>query len=81
MRATLTRIGNSRGIRIPKPLLEASGIVDEVELDVQDGRLIVTPIVHPRASWEAAFVSAAAPDDEVFAEGLPNRFDDEEWTW
>jgi antitoxin MazE len=82
MRATLARIGNSRGIRIPKPLLEASGIIDEVELGVEDGRLIVTPVPHPRAGWEAAFAAApAAPDEETFADDLSNGFDDVEWAW
>lgn len=81
MRANLARIGNSRGIRIPKPLLEASGIVDEVELGVEDGRLIVTPVPHPRAGWEEAFAAHPVPDDEVIGEGVRDRFDDEEWSW
>lgn len=82
MRANLARIGNSRGIRIPKPLLEATGIVDEVELAVEGGRLIVTPVPHPRAGWEEAFAAHPAPEDEeVFGEGIRDRFDDEEWVW
>ena len=41
MKTRIVRIGNSQGIRIPKPLLEASGIQGEVELKVEDGRIII----------------------------------------
>lgn len=43
VRAKIVRIGNSRGLRIPKALLEACGIRDAVELSVEEGRLIVRP--------------------------------------
>ena len=36
MKAKLIRIGNSKGIRIPKPILEQTGISDEVEMEVFD---------------------------------------------
>ncbi len=46
MMTTLVSIGNSRGIRIPKPLLSLSGIVDEVELFVRKGeiRIVAVPV-------------------------------------
>lgn len=74
----LVPIGNSRGLRIPKPLLEASGLVDEVEITIEPGRLIVTPVRHARAGWEGAFAGAES-DDELAP--VTNRFDEEEWTW
>lgn len=45
MLTTLISIGNSRGIRIPKPLLSESGLGDEVELQVKKGeiRILAAP--------------------------------------
>ena len=39
MKTRIVRIGNSRGIRIPKPLIEQAGLGDEVEISVKDGSL------------------------------------------
>jgi antitoxin MazE len=47
-------VGNSRGIRIPKKLLEEMGSPEAVSLDVKDGVLIVAPVDHPRKGWEDA---------------------------
>jgi antitoxin MazE len=80
VRTTITRIGDAHGIRIPEPLLEACGIVDEVELKVEGGRLVIMPVVNPRAGWEQAFADADQ-GNEVFGEGVRNRFDEEEWAW
>ncbi len=82
MKAELVRIGNSRGIRIPKPLIEQCGFREIVELRVENDRLIVSPDRKPRAGWREAFRAAgsAIPDDVVLPD-FPNAFDDEEWTW
>lgn len=46
MLTTLIPIGNSRGVRIPKPLIYESGLSDQVELQVKKGeiRIIAAPI-------------------------------------
>ena len=46
MITTLVSIGNSRGIRIPKPLIAESGLGDEVELQVKKGeiRILAAPV-------------------------------------
>jgi antitoxin MazE len=83
MKARIVRIGNSQGIRIPKPLLEQTGLRDEVQLEVKDGELIIRPADRPRQGWEAAFRSMAqAGDDSLLldAEGL-SSWDEEEWEW
>ena len=75
-------IGNSQGVRIPKPLLEQSGLSDEVELDVQEGRIVIQRVAEPRAGWEAAFRKMAeAGDDELLDERTSTECDEEEWTW
>ena len=83
MKIALVRIGNSRGIRIPKPLIEQCGFGDTVELYIEQDRLIIAPDRPPRQGWKAAFARAgsSASDPSLF-ETLPqNEFDAEEWTW
>ena len=55
MRARIVKIGNSRGIRIPKPLIEGAGLEDEVDITVHDNSLIISPASHPREGWDEAF--------------------------
>ena len=43
MKTSIIKIGNSKGIRIPKPLLEESGLMGTVELKVVKGELRITP--------------------------------------
>jgi antitoxin MazE len=82
MRANVIRIGNSRGLRLPKPLLEQCGIGEVVDLAVQDGRLIVTPLRRPREGWAAAAQSAAAHgDNRLLDPETPTAFDRAEWEW
>ncbi|HEU5314905.1 MAG TPA: AbrB/MazE/SpoVT family DNA-binding domain-containing protein [Chloroflexota bacterium] len=82
MRASIVRIGNSRGLRIPKALLEQCAIGDEVDLSVEDGRLIVSPHRRVREGWaEEARAMAASGDDRLLDAASSTRFDDAEWEW
>jgi antitoxin MazE len=82
MRAELVRIGNSRGIRIPKPLIEQCGLGETVELRVENDRLVISPERQPRQGWHEAFRAAGlALRDEVLLPEFPNAFDREEWKW
>ena len=83
MKLALVRIGNSRGIRIPKPLIEQCGFGDTVELHVEEDRLVIAPDRSPRQGWKEAFAAAGSTaHDALLLEGLPaNEFDAEEWTW
>lgn len=82
MRVQLTRIGNSRGIRIPKPLIEECGLEDEIELRATPQGLVISPLRRPRAGWHQAFAKDATNDNELFLRNVPpNRFDREEWKW
>ncbi len=79
MKARLVRIGNSRGIRLAKPVLEQAGLEDEVEIRVEPGALIITAAVSARAGWaEAAGKYGPAP---LLDAPSATRFDDEDWTW
>ncbi len=83
MTVEIVRIGNSRGIRIPKPVLEQCGFEDTVELRVENNRLIIARGHRPREGWEDMFRAAAsANQDELLLDTLPpNQFDREEWRW
>lgn len=44
MKAKLVKIGNSRGVRIPKALLEEAELVDDIELTVVDGDIRISAV-------------------------------------
>jgi antitoxin MazE len=79
MKTRLVRIGNSRGVRLPKPLLEQAGLEDEVEIRVESGVLVIAPVSTARAGWAEA-AAKFGPDGLLDAPSA-TRFDDEEWSW
>ena len=82
MKTDLVSIGNSRGIRIPKPIIEQCGFGKAVELRVEKGRLVITPERRPREGWAEAFRAAGPEADEILLDALPsNAFDRDEWKW
>ena len=83
MKTGLVRIGNSRGIRIPKPIIEQCRLGDTVELRVEKDRRVISPERVPRQGWDEAFRAAGpAASDKLLLESLPpNKFDREEWRW
>jgi antitoxin MazE len=83
VRTRIVRIGNSRGIRIPKALLEESGLSDEVDLRVQDGTLVIAPVDQPRRGWDEAFAAMALAGDDGLLDAAVTTtdFDEESWEW
>ena len=84
MKTRIVRIGHSRGIRIPKPLLEQTGLSGEVEISVQDGSLVIRSAHKPRAGWATEFKRMAERGDDVLLdEESPSmtRWDEDEWEW
>jgi antitoxin MazE len=78
----IIRIGNSRGIRVPKVLLDQAQLPEEVELVAEPGRLLITAARRPRAGWaEAAEVMHERGDDRLLDRPTKTRFDEEEWEW
>ena len=81
-RTRIVRIGNSRGIRVPRALLEQADLPEDVELQAQPGRLIVRAARRPRAGWaRAAQEMRERRDDGLLDESTPTRFEQDEWTW
>jgi antitoxin MazE len=73
MTTRIVRIGNSQGIRIPKLLLEQTGLCGEVEICAQDDTLIIRPARRPRPGWADAFrVMARRGDDALVDDEVSN---------
>ncbi|MDD5706871.1 MAG: AbrB/MazE/SpoVT family DNA-binding domain-containing protein [Kiritimatiellae bacterium] len=83
MRTTLIPIGNSRGIRIPKPFIEQCGLTEQVEMDVQDCMILIRAPRQPRTGWGAAFARMARAGDDKLLDDQPTstRWDEEYWQW
>jgi antitoxin MazE len=83
MKAKIIRIGNSQGIRIPKPLLEQTGLGADVELEVRDDEIVIRSSRVARAGWAASFEKMAAVGDDALLDGdvAGSEWDDSEWTW
>ena len=82
MRVSIVRIGNSRGLRIPKAILDQCGIDDAVDLVVEGDRVVLRPLGRTRAGWgEVAARMAERGDDRLLDPETPTRFDDAEWEW
>jgi antitoxin MazE len=81
-RSKVIKIGNSRGIRIPHALLEQAGLTGEVEMIVEENKLIIRPVPSPRFGWEAQFTTMAEQgDDQMLDQTTPTRWDEDEWIW
>ena len=78
----IVRIGNSRGIRVPKLLLDQAALPDEVELRAEPGRLIVSAPARARAGWAAKARAMHRRDEDVLLDGgTPTQFDETDWQW
>ena len=82
MKTRLIQIGNSRGVRLPKLVIEEAGLDDEVELQVREGAVIIRPLRAPRSGWEdAARALRSSSGDLLLDPPTPTHFDEEEWEW
>lgn len=83
VKTRIIKIGNSQGIRIPKFLLDQTNLGDEVELEAQEGHIIIRATHSVRSGWEEQFqLMAEAGDDHLLDEELLlTVYDEEEWEW
>jgi len=82
MKTRLVRIGNSRGIRLPKPLILEAGLEDVIELEVRVGAVVLWAAKGPRPGWAEAARALREREGEVLLDPpAPTRFDEEEWEW
>lgn len=80
MEISIVKIGNSKGIRLSKTILERYNIKDTVELIMEKGYLIIKPKESPRRGWEKAFKKMGdEQDDELLIDDIFYDEDLEEW--
>lgn len=80
MEVSVIKIGNSKGIRLSKTLLDKYNIKDTVEVILEKGQIVIKPISRPRKGWEKAFKNMAENGDDRLL--INDVFDDEnleEW--
>lgn len=82
MKANIVTIGNSQGIRIPKILLDQSGLSGEVELEVCEEGILIRRAQKVRGNWSESFRQMAENnDDELLDEFAPTNYAKERWRW
>ena len=85
MKAKLIRIGNSQGVRIPKPLIEESGITEEIEMVLRDNEIVLRSADKTRKDWELSFRKMADQGDDVLLDQKEvektSDWDESEWEW
>ncbi len=82
IRTQLIKIGNSRGIRIPKTLIDQVKLGNEVEIAVQRGELVIRPVSRPRRGWDERFrVMAEHGDDQLLDKPVLTKWDRSDWVW
>ena len=83
MRARVIKIGNSQGLRIPKPILEQTGIMDDVEIEVEKNQIIIRPVKNAREGWDAVFKRMGEKGDDglIIDDSMSNSWDEDEWQW
>ena len=82
VKTRIIKIGNSRGIRIPKLLIEQVGIGTEVEIAVEKDQLVVRSTSSPRQGWDAQFRAMAEHgNDRLLDTPVLTEWDSSEWKW
>ena len=84
VKTRIVTIGNSKGIRIPKPLLEQAGLEQDVELELRGDELVLRPVRPVRHRWDDQFKAMAAQGDDRLLDGdtvALSQWDEEEWSW
>ncbi|HSU67772.1 MAG TPA: AbrB/MazE/SpoVT family DNA-binding domain-containing protein [Tepidisphaeraceae bacterium] len=85
MKVKLVAIGNSKGIRLPRAVIEQAGLTEELELEIKSDGLVVRPVKPLRAGWDEAFRKMRRNgDDRLLDEADAHAFtdrDESEWRW
>ena len=80
MEVQIINIGNSKGIRLPKSILEQYNISDVLELILEKGKIILKPKSTPRKGWEKSFKEMHdSGDDKLLIDDVFENEIFEEW--
>jgi antitoxin MazE len=77
MEANIIKIGNSKGVRLSKTILEKYQIGDKVEMILEKDQIILKPVKQPRQGWSEAFKRMHEEGDDQLL--IPDVFEDEEF--
>ncbi len=80
MEVAIIKIGNSKGIRLSKSILEQYNISDKVKIILEKDRIILLPVESPRKNWDVAFSQMHSDKDDQLL--IDDVFDNEtldEW--
>lgn len=82
MQVTLVAIGNSKGIRLPKAILEQLNIADKLEMEIENKQIILKPISEtPRDGWGDAFKKMHEAHEDLLLLKDDFSTEDFEWEW
>jgi antitoxin MazE len=83
MKTRLVQIGNSKGIRIPQPLLQQVGLEGELEIRAEANSLVIQSARKAREGWAESFAEMAERGDDILFDDVPSlsTWDDREWQW
>lgn len=82
MKIKLIAIGNSKGVRIPSAILKQCNVGEQVELDVEDDRIILKSIKNkPRAGWNESFKLMHENKDDILLIGEALDMEFKDWIW
>lgn len=83
MKARIIQIGNSKGVRLPKALLEQAHLTEDVQIEAQPNQIVIRSAHLPREGWERAFSLMAERGDDAMLEdsSASTSFDETEWEW
>ena len=80
METSIIKIGNSKGLRLSKVILDKYNIKDKVELILEKNQIILKPIAKPRKNWDIEFKKMRENGDDRLL--MTDVFEDEhieEW--
>lgn len=81
MELSVINIGNSKGIRLSKTILEKYSISDKIELILEKGYIILKPKAEPRKGWDKAFKKMHENgDDQLLMNDVFEDENFEEWS-
>jgi antitoxin MazE len=85
MKTKLIRIGNSQGVRIPKPVIEEIGLSKEIEMILEDNQIILRSSEDARKNWDHSFEKMAENNDDHLLDQesveKATHWGETEWTW
>ena len=83
IKTRIIKIGNSQGIRIPKAILESCRLSGSVNLEIDDGKIVLSPSETQRIGWEESFKAMAGNGDDTMLldDAVSPSAEDADWTW